>query len=137
MITKRIQCIPAAMAALTLALAGCGTDKSNPDNVDHRAVERWNYLIAHQAEKAYDYLTPGVRATRTRDDYAAAMNSRSLQWKSVKFNHKQCDADHCTAYVEVTFSVKLPMTGRATETTQTITENWILVNGEWYYLPDK
>ncbi|MDR2012547.1 MAG: hypothetical protein LBQ20_05810 [Rhodanobacter sp.] len=127
--------IPAAMA-LALALAGCA-NKSNPDNIDRRVVERWDYLIAHQAEKAYDYLTPGVRTTRTREDYAGAMNNRPLQWKSVKFNRKECDGDSCTAYVNITYELKLPSTGRTTQSTRELAEKWILVQGEWYYLPDK
>src|SRR5688572_22783391 len=65
---------------LLLALAGC-VDKANPDTIDTRAVERWNYLIAHQAEKAYDYLSPGFRSTQTREVYASSMNSRPVQWK--------------------------------------------------------
>src|ERR1700759_2439992 len=90
--------------ALALAvLAGCATTTSvKQQNVakggatlQDRAVERWNFLIAHQAEKAYDYLTPGYRGTKSRDDYAKEMNGRGLHWLAVKYNSEECDGDTC------------------------------------------
>ena len=135
MTIKPIQSIAAlALAALLLTVAGCA-DKANPDNVDTRSVERWNYLIAHQAEKAYDYLTPGYRVTRTRDAYSAAMNNRAVQWVSAKFNHKDCDAERCKVAVDVEYQVKMPGTGVETKASNTQNETWILVKGVWYFLP--
>jgi hypothetical protein len=136
MTTRRPQYLGiAAIALAALAAAGCA-DHSKSENVDRRAVERWNHLIAHQAEKAYDYLTPGFRATQTREAYASAMNGRPLQWKSAKFNHKECEEDRCTAYVDVAYTLKMP--GGAVgsiESTSTQSETWIRVDGEWYFLP--
>ncbi len=135
MTTKLLKpAIALAAAIALLALAGCA-DKANPDNVDRRSVERWNYLIAHQAEKAYDYMTPGVRATRTREDYAGGMNTRPVQWKAVKFKDKKCDTERCKVHVDVTYAVALPGVGRSTESTSTQSETWILVKGEWFFLP--
>lgn len=135
MITRTLRngaCIAIALSAL--ALAGCA-DKANPDNVDKRSVDRWNFLIAHQAEKAYDYLTPGYRQTRTREDYASAMNNRPLQWKSVAFNRKECEDDRCTVYIDVAYTLKMPGSAGAIDTTSTQSETWIRVDGEWYFLP--
>jgi hypothetical protein len=120
---------------LLLALAGC-VDKANPDTIDTRAVERWNYLIAHQAEKAYDYLSPGFRTTQDLDTYASAMNSRPVQWKAVTFKDKECDVERCKVHLDVTYSLIMPGTGGApVEGTRTQTETWLLVDGEWFFLP--
>lgn len=121
------------LLAVLLAAAGC-TNKSDPDTIDRRSVERWNYLIAHQAEKAYDYLTPGFRQTQTRENYAAAMNSRPVQWKAVKFNKKECDADRCKVTVDVTYAVTLGG-GAVADMTSSRQETWLLVDGEWFLLP--
>ena len=129
-----------AVAALTIAtlllgLAGC-TDKASPDNLDRRSVERWNYLIAHEAEKAYDYLTPGFRATQTREVYASQMNTRPVQWKSARFDGKQCEAQRCTVRVEVAYSLVIPgMGGKPAEASSIQQETWIFTNGDWYFLP--
>jgi hypothetical protein len=125
-----------AAALVLLVSAGC-SDPGNPDNVDRRAVERWNFLIAHQAEKAYDYLTPGFRNTQTREAYAAAMNNRAIQWKSAKFNKKECDAERCKVTIDVAYSVKmLGLDGKSTESSSSQSETWILVDGNWYLLPN-
>lgn len=124
-----------ALGAFALALAACsGSDA----DVEKRSIERWNYLIAHQAEKAYDYLTPGTRATQTRESYAAAMNSRPVRWTEAKFNRKECDADRCKVYVDVTYSVMMPgagAIGRPMTSTSTQTETWVRVDEGWYFLP--
>ena len=134
MTTKLLKPIAALSFGLVLGLAGCA-DKASPDNVDRRSVERWNYPIAHQAEKAYDYLTPGFQATQARETYAAAMNSRPLQWKSAKFKSKECDAERCKVSIDVTYAMTLPGMGKPNDSTSTQHETWILVKGEWYFLP--
>lgn len=135
MTIKPIQSIATlALVALLLSIAGCA-DKANPDNVDTRSVERWNYLIEHQAEKAYDYLTPGYRATQPRDTYAAAMNSRPLKWTDAKFVSKECDAERCSVKVNIGYDMKVPGAGKVSHTASVQSETWILINGEWYFLP--
>jgi hypothetical protein len=131
MISNRIAL--AAFVALALLLGGCNRDSTA--EIDKRAVERWNYLIAHQAEKAYDYLTPGTRETQTRETYAASMNNRPVRWTAAKFNRKECDADRCKVYIDVTYSVVMPSVGKPVETTSTQSETWVHVNDGWYFLP--
>ncbi len=136
MVTDRMRLL--ATAALLVVLAGCnaGTDASG--DIEKRAIERWNFLIAHQAEKAYDYLSPGTRETQTRESYAAAMNMRPVKWTAVKFNRKECDPDRCKVYIDVSYSVAMPgagAIGKAIESTSTQSETWVRVKDDWYFLP--
>jgi hypothetical protein len=126
----------AALVTLLLVLGGCNNDPTA--DVDKRSVERWNYLIAHQAEKAYDYLSPGTRQTQTRESYAAAMNNRPVRWTGAKFNRKECDADRCKVYIDVSYSVNMPGingAGRSVDSSSTQSEIWVRVDGKWYFLP--
>lgn len=136
MITNALKCrIALAPIMLSLLVAGC-VDKANPDNVDKRASERWSYLSAHQAEKAYDYLSPGFRSTQSRETYAASMNSRPVQWKGGKFKSKECDAERCKVEIDVTYSLTIPgVGGKPVESSSTQTETWLLVDGQWFFLP--
>jgi hypothetical protein len=124
------------LGALALLLGGCNFGGGG--DVEQRAVERWNYLIAHQAEKAYDYLTPGTRETQTREAYAASMNARPVKWTAAKFNRKECDADRCKVYVDVSYSLVMPGTGavgKPIESSSTQSETWVRVDNGWYFLP--
>ena len=129
----------ATLGVLALLLGGCSLgNKDNAAEVDTRAVERWNYLIAHQAEKAYDYLSPGTRETQTRESYAQLMNNRPVKWLSAKFNRKECDVDRCKVYIDVRYSVamaRVGVTGKPIETTSTQSEIWVHVDDGWYFLP--
>jgi len=128
----------AALAALFVALAGCNTNSDPTADVEKRAVDRWNFLISHQAEKAYDYLSPGTRETQTRESYATAMNSRPVRWTAAKYNHKECDADRCKVYIDVSYSLTMPgagAIGKPIESTSTQTETWVRVKDDWYFLP--
>jgi hypothetical protein len=126
------------LGVLALLLAACNPgSKDGTADVEKRAIERWNYLIAHQADKAYDYLSPGTRETQTRENYAAAMNNRPVKWKSVKFNRKECDADRCKVYIDVSYSVTMPGAGigKPIEASSTQSEIWVRVDDGWYFLP--
>jgi hypothetical protein len=137
MITDRLGL--ATFGALALLLGGCTLgNKDSTAEVDTRAVERWNFLIAHQAEKAYDYLSPGTRETQTRESYAAAMNNRPVKWTAAKFNRKECDADRCKVYIDVSYSVAMMRggpSGKPFATTSTQSEIWVHVQDGWYFLP--
>lgn len=126
----------AALAVLSLAGCGSAIKKDDGAAVEARATERWNLLIAHQAEKAYDYLTPGFRQTITREKYASDKNDVALRWKSAKVSGHSCDADACTVTVMIEAQVRMPGIGQAQATTMPSEERWVRVDRNWYYLPD-
>jgi uncharacterized protein YchJ len=119
---------------------GASVKSPNNDSVlEKRSIERWNLLIAHKAEKAYDYLSPGSRSTETRDKYAAEMNNRPVHWQSVTYVDSKCDdADACTVQLQAAFAVN--MSARMGHDVQSVTlvwERWIRVDGQWYYLQER
>ena len=130
-----------AFAAIA-ALAGCAAGPAKPakeesaDVIQQKAVERWNFLIAHQADKAYDYLSPGYRSTKTREAYAKEMNDRPIRWTKASYTSQQCDGDTCKVRLIVNYTVRLPAMTQNTNAFAPLVETWIKADGRWYYLPD-
>jgi ribonuclease HI len=125
-------------AALSV-LAACSAGSVKPDDtsaVERRAVERWNHLIAHEAEQAYDYLTPGYRETIAREAYAAAMNSRPVRWETVKYESGECEEDRCSVILNVGYSLRMASAAQTVQAASPQRENWIRVKGVWYFLPN-
>lgn len=126
--------------ALAVLLAGCGamTTKGVDPAValEKRAVERWQLLIEGKPEQAYDYLTPGYRATRSREAYAQAFKPGVLRWQSVEWRRAECpEPDSCEARLIVTYTVTMPRAGDGFSLRE-IKERWLNVDGEWYHLPE-
>ncbi len=127
----------AAVLAL-LALAGCTTTVKKHEDasvIKQRAVQRWDYLIAHQAEKAYDFLTPGYRQTESRELYEKRMNGRGLRWGKVHFASQKCDKDVCHVHLIVDYSLRMGGPAGTVKSSGFLTETWIRADGNWYYLP--
>jgi hypothetical protein len=128
--------IVAAAAALAACSSTGGSRGDEGAVVEARALERWNLLIAHQAEKAYDYLSPGFRQTVTREKYAEQKNDVAIRWKAAHVNGHHCDGDSCTVTVMIDTRVQMPGLGKAAPATLPSEERWVKVDRSWYYLPD-
>jgi len=112
--SKKVYLLQMSGLLALLALAGCMTAVKNQDSsvIQARAFERWNFLIEHHAEKAWDYLSPGFRETKPREAYATEMNARGVNWTKVSFNSQKCDADVCKVHLAVDYTVNM---GRQSE----------------------
>jgi hypothetical protein len=134
--------------AASLGLAGCATtsgpsasssgkvDNKAAEIVKKRAVERWEFLINRQSEKAYDYLSPGYRATKKREDYASEMNNRPVQWTKVYPSSETCDKpDICSIRLAVEYQAQMPGVGKSVPSVGFVTETWIKSKGKWWHLP--
>ena len=128
----------ALAAAAALALAGCGMLVKKDEDasvIKAKSVQRWDYLIAKQADKAYDFLAPGYRKTISREQYAHNMNGRGTRWTKVAYNSQTCDADTCTVRLSVGYALNLGGLAGETKSMGFAVEKWIKVDGTWYYLP--
>ena len=133
-----------ALAACVLALAACATGgtkgpSATDVDVEDRALQRWEHLIAGKGELAWDYLTPGARSTKSRENYGREMRDRPVKWKSVEFEDKNCDApDRCTIRLVMEYTVKLPLSvGGEIQAPAFVEEQWLRLDGVWYHLPSE
>ena len=143
----------AALIATALLVAGCASETKRADSspatdkvasgksvpnseVQRRAIERWELLIAHKAEKAYDYLSPGYRATKKRDEYAREMNDRPVRWTKVLPYREVCEKPEvCVIDLQVDVTVKMPGVTQPVSSVGFVKETWIRSRGKWYLLP--
>lgn len=155
--TKPVRSAPLVAMGFSMLLAACASTGARQDSgnvaeggrtitdpaelaespVMRRAVERWNFLIAHKAEKAYDYLSPGFRKTKSRDHYANEMNNRPAHWTKVYPYREQCDKpDVCVLDLQIDATVKMPGVASPVASVGFVTETWIRTHGKWYLLPN-
>lgn len=137
------------LAALSFALvavamfSGCQTTtirggSSDSDVVKQRAEQRWTYLIEKKAEKAYPYLSPGYRKTKTLEQYVGEKSSVALRWKRATTTNAECEEDVCTVFISLDYEVTLPNTGgKPIDTFAPLREKWVKAGKQWYFLPDK
>jgi hypothetical protein len=126
----------AAVLAGCAAGSGGGTKGDDSSVLRTRATERWDLLIGHKAEKAWDYLTPGYRETKTREQYAEEMNNRPVVWTKVTYGSQDCDADTCKVHLVVDYKINMGGMAGTVKSIAPLVETWIRVKGTWYYLPE-
>ncbi len=121
--------------------SGPATDKnlSAEEIVARNARARWNAIIAKNYRPAYDYLTPGTRATTPYDAYVKRLLGASIRWTSAKVESVECEEpDVCRAVVYLTYMVQAAQAGMGEiEGSSPVFEQWIRSDGQWYHLPGK
>lgn len=137
---------PTAVPGADPGVLGTGTDPyASPEGfsalapvLEQRAENRWKLLIEGKGDKAYDFLSAGVRSSLDRDVYASDMRTRPVQWVSADALDGQCEASTCLVRVLVNVKFKIQAGGgRNMDTESVITERWIDVNGVWSHIPDE
>lgn len=138
----------AAMCIVAGACAGPGgtrgeraapvdsTDASSMATLEQRALARWQALIERRIESAYEYLTPGYRATRSVTEYAASVGS-AVRWTKIAWHQAECaQPDSCLVQLLLDYSIHAPGVGEI-PSISTQEERWLFVDGQWYFLPQQ
>lgn len=106
--------------------------------VEKRAKSRWEALIAQDVDKAYQYLTPGFRQVNTLDTYKASRRAGGVAlWKSADVESVKCEESICTVKLKLTY-IYMGSVGalQGQELSTTLTEKWILSDGDWWFLSE-
>lgn len=119
---------------IILALAGCAAFDSRPaeEVVEERALQRIQALMSGDYETAYGLTTPAYRTLESQADYTRRWIGASM-WREVGVARVVCAASDvevtkCRVAVKITFDPP-----RAPETTTHMQEDWLKVNGRWYF----
>lgn len=129
----------ATLGIAAVLASGCATTSSRKSApaVEDRAVKRWELLIEHKADEAYEYLTAGYRSTHPKDAYVAAKTHTALTWKSAKYVDKECESeDLCTVRILLSYSMRMHAgVPKPIEASSYESEKWIKVDNQWFHLP--
>jgi hypothetical protein len=124
-------------AALLSACAGPGTAPSAEERVAERAMERWRLMIAEDFAAAYEYLSPAQRTVATAMDYQRRFLVTNVRWTDAQLLDVECEAEACAARIRLDITVIKPLPQVPSfDNSQTISEQWISAEGEWWYVPD-
>jgi hypothetical protein len=128
----------AAVAAVTLGVAGCATPPAGPaptgagtqareELVKQRAQARWDALIKGDVKAAYTYLSPASREVTPLERYQAKTNTGSF--RAIKLDRVSCEAETCQVRLWLTFDHRV-MQGVTTP----VEETWVFDGGQAWFV---
>jgi hypothetical protein len=91
-----------------------------------RAQQRWDALMEGELNKAYAFISPAGRAKLQAQDYRARVNTGHFRKAVVQ--EASCQIDSCDVKVSLDYVVG----GMSLK--QTLSEIWILDEGNWWFV---
>lgn len=127
------------MTGAIALLSGCATTgtSSPQEQVEQRAQQRWDLVLDDDLNAAYAYFTPGYRSGMSSNAWQRTMLARRVAVTAAEVTGSECDEDTCEVSVLAGYSVHgaVPGVDRYDGET-TVTEDWLRVDGQWFYLPE-
>jgi len=122
--------------AAALLLAACAATATRPEDVATRAQARWDAVTQGDFATAYQYLAPGYRSSVSSVQYQRSLLTQKVHWTGAKVIDSDCSDNTCKVSISLDFEVVKPVPGlNKYDGTQKISEDWILADGQWWYVP--
>ena len=123
-----------SMIAISLLVA-CAPAPEPAEIVIEKAQARWDALVERDFAVAYEYTTPGFRERTQVEDYRLDMMRRPLRWESAQVQQVECEEMRCSVEILVGYRVPVGPTGiRNMQNQRPVRENWIEVDGDWWFV---
>lgn len=121
-----VRYVAIAFFAFTAACAAV-TPRAPEEIVKERAQLRWNALVQGDVKTAYEYFSPGSRATSTLAEFAGSV--RIGFWKKVTVDKVECgSADRCDVHTTIEYDYN----GMRIKTPHR--ETWVRDGTDWWFL---
>ena len=123
-----------AAACVLLALAGCASlaPRTLEEQVKVRAQARQDALLKGDRESAYQYFTPGYRATVSAATYKATFGN-AVDTVGATVESVKCDTlEKCVAQVKLEVKPVAIRAFASTIVTTYANETWLLEAGQWW-----
>ena len=117
----------AGVGSSTNASSGQSSNLSGAEKaVMLRAQQRWDALMQGELNQAYAFISPAGRAKLQAQDYRTRVNTGHFRKAVVQ--EASCQSDSCDVKVLLDYVVgDLPLK-------QTLSEIWILDEGNWWFV---
>jgi hypothetical protein len=121
------------VGAATVVIVACGPDAPSVDDrtpeevVHERAQQRWDALLSGDIERAYGFITPAYRATRSLALYRARFGA-AVQWNDATVQSVECEAERCRVVVNLSYR----LIRQRMENTRPMDEVWVFSEGNWW-----
>lgn len=95
-------------------------------------------MINSDFHRAYGFSSPSYRALYTPKQFVGKYGFPQLEWREAKVVAiRKEGADAAKVEVELSALAFLPHAEKAVPVASVFTENWVRVDGEWWYIPPK
>jgi hypothetical protein len=106
-------------------------------DLSERVLERWALILAKRGQEAFDYLSPAYRSGKDPETYAKELATRPLRWKVLGIQSSNCAKENaCEITVWSESEITMAAGTGATGVFGGHIEEWLKIDGTWYYLPN-
>ena len=118
--------------------SGCATKETlkgtaDEDLLRQRIAAYWNYRIAAELEKCYEYEYPITRKMQNLVSYIQSFNTGALEWQSFDIKKISIEEDIARVNLSLKVRVKLPRI-TVSEPDANVTDLWVRHEGQWYHV---
>lgn len=122
-----------ALAVTLATLSACAVAPPKTQQVEQRAMARWDAYFAGDLAAAYEFLTPGTRSSVSLMQYQRSVFLNKINWTEAKFIESDCAETTCKVKISIKYTVIGAVPGlKSFTSSQVVEESWLLVNGNWY-----
>ena len=119
-----------------LLLSACATTSRTENTIEKRATSRWDAILSDDLAGAYEFLSPGFRSSVSSVQYQRSVLLKRVKWTAAEYIESQCTETTCKVKISLNYALYGALPGvKSFEGTETIEESWVLVDGNWYFVP--
>lgn len=136
-LTRRSGALIFVCTATCFLLAACGPQLSTEQLLEQRSTERWAAYFSDDLKTVYGYLSPGYRSSVSFKQYQKNLLLMKVQWSKAEFVKSECTETTCKVQISLKYTVYGVLPGvKSYDGIKVIEESWVLVDGNWYLVPD-
>ena len=135
-IFKRSYTFLPALCCSLLLLSACATTSRTENTIEKRATSRWDAILSDDLAGAYEFLSPGFRSSVSSVQYQRSVLLNRVKWTAAQYIESQCTETTCKVKISLDYALYGALPGvKSFEGKDMIEESWVLVDGNWYFVP--